>query len=124
MGKRLPQVILGLLIVQFLLGMLANLYQELPDKGREAVLQQFGYISVHALVGLVLAVLGGWLVVRTKRAGKSLRLPGAGLGAILVAYFCGLILVKTGNDIWSLLMAIAFLGAFINYLRLVFAPEK
>jgi hypothetical protein len=121
--KRLPQVILGLLILQFVLGMLANLYQELPDTDREVVLKQFGYISVHGLVALMLLVFGGWLVYLTKRSGRSMRLPVAGLGAMLVAFVCGLAFVSTGNDLWSLLMAITFLGAFINYLRLVFGGD-
>jgi hypothetical protein len=121
MGKRLPQVILGLLILQFVLGMLANLYQALPDTNRLDVVNHFGYIGLHAWNALLLVVLAGWLVIWTKRNHKPMRLPSAGLGAIVTSYVLGVVFVATDNDIWSLLMAITFLGAFINYLRMVFA---
>jgi len=127
-SRKLPHVILGLLGLQFVLGMLANLYQEVPDgAARYDVYHQFGFILFHVLNALALVVLAIVLVVQVvrRRAATNVK-RGAigGLVAIIVAYAAGILFVETGNDLLSLAMALAFLGALMSYARLAYKELK
>ena len=127
MNKRLPATILGLLVLQFLLGILASLYQEIP-KGLEkySVYHQPGFILVHVVNALALVVLSIILLVKAKRKKLSKKVVSTavgGLGSIVVAYAAGILFVETANDLFSVLMALGFIGAFLPYARLVYGPE-
>lgn len=116
--------IMGLLVVQFILGMLANLYATIPQQKSYEVFHHPGYILFHALNGTLLVVLGIILVVKTR--GQAAYKPAiGGLGNLLLAFAFGEFFVFTQNDIFSLLMALAFVGALLSYARLAFTkPAK
>jgi hypothetical protein len=121
-NSKLTKVLLGFLLVQFVLGMLANLYSQIPNPAYE-VFQRVGFISLHAIVGTILLVLSVVLLVHSRKA------PGFGpaLGGfidILLAYIFGEAYVFTRMNIFSLLMAIAFIGAMMAYTHLAFSRLK
>jgi hypothetical protein len=119
-SKKLAGTILGLLILQFLLGMLANLYAEIPANNPEEVFRQFGYIMFHVLNGVLLVILGAVFLYQALKRHAFKREAIGGLVALVVAFACGEVFVFTQNDIWSLLMALAFIGALMSYARVVF----
>jgi len=59
-------------------------------------------------------------VVRRRAATNVKRGAIGGLVAIIVAYAAGILFVETGNDLLSLAMALAFLGALMSYARLAY----
>ncbi len=113
--SRLSRAIVGLLVLQFILGMLSNLYAQIPDVRPWEVYDKFGLIPLHAVNGLILLVLAVAYIVRRARTHGPLARPVAGLVNIVVAFICGVIFVDTQNDVFSLLMALAFLGALMAY---------
>jgi len=126
-SKRLPAIILGLLALQFLLGVLASLYQEIP-KGAEkySVYHQPGFILLHVIVAaslVVLAIIFLVKVVRKNLPKTILSSAIGGLGSIVVAYAGGVLFVETSNDLFSVLMALGFIGAFLPYARLSYGPD-
>ena len=127
MTKRLPAAILILLVLQFLLGILASLYQEIP-KGMEkySVYHQLGFIVFHAwnaVAVLVLAIILWVKALRKKLPKKVITLARGGLGSIVLAFASGVVFIETANDIFSFLMAVTFVGAFLLYARLVYGSE-
>lgn len=119
-NKRLVFTILGLLILQFILGMLANLYSSIPHHKPYEVFQQFGYILFHALNGTLLVALGVIFVIKNRRL-KDIKPAVGGLINLLLAFVFGEFFVFTLNDIFSLLMALAFIGALMSYARIAFS---
>ena len=120
LSKKLAGSIVALLVVQFLLGILANLYSEIPADKPYEVFRQFGYIAFHALNGVLLLVLGAVLLAQALKRGVYKREAAGSLVALVVAFICGEVFVFTQNDTWSLLMATAFIGALMGYARIVF----
>ena len=118
--KRLVNTILGLLVLQFVLGMLANLYATIPQQKPYEVFHQFGYILFHALNGTLLVVLGVVLVSKSRKQ-ASLKPAIGGLASLLLAFTFGELFVFTQQDVFSLLMALAFIGAFMSYARIAFS---
>lgn len=117
--QKLLTAIIGLLILQFMLGMLANLYSKIPAQKPYEVFHEVGFINLHALNGTMLLVLGIILAVRSRHQ-TTFRPTLAGLGHMVLAFVSGELFVFTQNDIFSLLMALAFLGAFMSYLRIMY----
>ncbi len=121
--RAFASLMLALLVVQFILGMLANLYSKIPQQKSYEVFHHFGFIVVHAYNGVLLLALAIIFLVQTVRKGGDRRPVIGGLANISIAFVCGEIFVVTQNDIWSLVMAIAFLGAFASYARIVFSER-
>ena len=114
--QRFARIILVLLGLQFILGMLANFYVEIPKVQYWIVFHHWGYVLTHALNGVLLLALA---IVFMGQALRQKRLVGpaaGGLASIFLAFVAGEIFVANGNDIWSLVMALGFLGAFASYL--------
>lgn len=118
--KRLVNTIFGLLVLQFVLGMLANLYATIPHQKPYEVFHQFGYILFHALNGTLLVILGIMFAVKSRKQ-AHFKYSIGGLVNLLFAFTFGELFVFTQNDIFSLLMALAFVGALLSYARIVFS---
>lgn len=120
---RLVRAIVALLVVQFLLGVLASMYQEIPTDHPEEVFSQFGFITFHMLNGTLLLVLGAvFLYQAVKRhtyKSEALR----GLVAMVAAWAFGEAFVLTQNDILSFLMAGSFIGALLAYAQVMYGPR-
>ncbi|HXH26390.1 MAG TPA: hypothetical protein VNG90_00680 [Candidatus Acidoferrum sp.] len=119
-SNRLAGVIVGLLVLQYLLGMLANMYAEIPAKRPYEVFEQFGFIQVHVYTGLLLLILAIVFLVLSIRDNMYKAAAVGGLASMAFAFACGELFVFTQFDPWSLLMSLGFLGAFASYLRVLF----
>ena len=121
--KKLVNVIFGLLIVQFILGMLANLYATVPTQKPYEVFHQVGYINLHAINGTLLLILSVVLVVKLKHQPAFKQALGGAINVVL-AFTFGELFVFLHNDIFSLLMALAFIGALLSYARLALQKQS
>jgi len=115
--KKLVNSIVGLLILQFILGMLANLYSTIPTQKPYEVFHQFGFIIFHVLNGTLLLILGIILVTKTRKQ-SSFKPALGGLINLVLAFTFGEFFVFTQRDIFSFLMALAFIGALMSYVRI------
>jgi len=114
--KKLSQWLVGLLVVQFVLGMFANAYSTIPADKPYEVFRQVGFIAPHAINGVLLLILAIVFVVKAYKQKQQLATAWGGLAGILIAFTAGELFVFTQNDAWSIVMALAFLGAFARYL--------
>lgn len=129
----LTAIILVLLAAQFLVGMLVNLFVQVPavHPGSNApeyfsgVVQGVAWalvhapvwLQVHAVIGLLLfiaaIVLIGYVIAARRRAWIILSVIG--LFGIMAGGFNGASFMNYGHDFSSLLMSIGFLLAAIPY---------
>jgi len=110
-----------LLILQFAIGMVVNLYVTIPAH-KPFLPAVFGsaLLAAHALIALLLLGTATGALVRSVRARRLIPLTAAGLVAILVAGFAGSSFVGSGADSASLTMALATAAAMFGYLAAVF----
>ena len=134
-----------LLLVQFLLGMVANLYVTLPAHHPGANASDYfagigsslgwligqgpGWAAVHAALGLALVVAALANVVFTWRRGGRLIIATAVLGALFIigAGFNGASFVIYGHDISSLIMSVLWalaVACYLTGLYLVARPPR
>jgi len=121
--RQLVNTIVGLLLLQFILGILANLYSTIPSQKPYEVFHQFGFILFHALNGTLLLVLGVILAIKTRKQ-RSFKSALGGLLNLVLAFSFGEFFVFTQRDIFSFLMAVAFIGALMPYAWLAFSTTK
>jgi uncharacterized membrane protein YedE/YeeE len=115
------KVLVGLLVVQFLLGVLTSMFTDFPADNPEEAYRQFGYLSLHVITGTLLLVLGVVFLYQAIKHKVYKREAISGLAAMVVAYGFGEIFVSTQNDLWSFLMAFSFIGALMPYARVMFS---
>jgi len=132
--RRRTAATLGLLMVQFLVGMAVNLYVTTPTHHAGAgsgpylsgalasVLWSFSsglpLLIVHVVIGILLLLSGVELVVhavRSRRGASMVWLAAGGLTAILFAGFNGASFLKYDQNISSMLMAVGFAVAVACY---------
>lgn len=123
------ELILGLLVAQYLLGMWANLFANFPpppavETQGFAVAQQILHsglplVIVHAVNGLLMLGISGFLVYLGKRTGdkKLLVTSIAGMVSFVVAVYSGYHFVFSGwsDNVYSYAMSLGFLSALIAY---------
>lgn len=114
-------MLLGGLILQYLLGMFANLFVEFPDTKNEIALWEFTKGQMVLMTHIILAfllVIGGivFLIRAIRRKNKNWIIAASvGLVAIVVSFFGGMRFIPTQEDGYSYLMAAAFIFAFVSY---------
>ncbi len=116
-------VMLGLLGVQYLIGMYLNLYVHLSSSPFGMMTMMSGgdggggALSVHMMLGMLLALGAVAALVAALLAGGAAGWwAGAGLAGILMAGTGGLLFVMAGHhDGYSFLMATGFLMAIVGY---------
>jgi hypothetical protein len=114
-------VILGILILQYFLGMLANLFVQFPDTTNEKLLWQFvqgqWIVVTHMILGFLLLIGSIVLLFRSiRRKDKDWIIAASlGLAAILTAVGAGSEFIPTQQDVYSYIMAVAFIIAVISY---------
>lgn len=114
-------IILGFLIIQYLIGMYANLFVQFPQNANEKTLWKFAGqqvpVSLHMVLALLLIIGGIVLLVRAvmRKDRKWIIAAGLGLFSILVAAVAGVLFVPSQQNIYSYIMGIAFLLAFVSY---------
>lgn len=114
-------VILVILILQYLLGMAANLFVQFPDTTNEGKLWEFAKgqwtIVTHMIIGLGLIIGGIVLLVRAfgRKDKNWIKAGSFGLFGILVAVITGAQFIPTQQDFYSYLMASAFIVSVLSY---------
>ena len=119
--RTLSMVMIGLLAIQFVLGMVTNLYVQFPDTTQAdqlwaAVRSQVPSFS-HIVLGILLLVAAVIFMIRAANKNN----PGwvasgvAGLVGILAALYGGVTFTTTQADAYSLVMAIGFIVAVLAY---------
>ena len=133
-SRRLAFLILLLLGLQFILGIVANLYVEIPEAhpGSGAanyfagIFQGIGWaitqgtwsLQIHATLGLLLILLALLLIglAYARRERVWMILSPIGAIGMIGAGFNGASFINYGHDFSSLLMSVGFLLALVSYL--------
>jgi len=112
-------VTLVLLVLQYVLGVLANLEVQLPSGndwswvfGHSLIIQLHIYIGTLLIVVALLALILGIVA----RHPVGIVAAVAGLALLIFAWLSGDQFLVTQDDGLSLLMALGFMGAFVAYL--------
>jgi hypothetical protein len=130
-GRALSGLAVGLVTVEFLLGMWTALYDRVLPRSMADVFQA-PYLSndralaLHVAVGVLLGVVAlalpvwGWVRHRPGAVGVGV----GGLVGVALAAVSGSEFLTTGDPIYSFLMALGFLVAMGAYLRGVHALTR
>jgi hypothetical protein len=112
-----------MLIVQFVLGIVYNLYGTAPTPAKSVGLFSSPDLALHVILGILLliAALGQLIRAIAVRHPLSVWMSAIGLLAILGAGFAGLGFAGNGASGASLGMSLAFAVALVCYVVLVFA---
>ncbi len=112
-----------MLIVQFILGMIYNLYGTAPTSTKSIGLFSSPDLALHVILGILLfiAAVGQLVQAIGARHKLSIWLSAIGLLSILGAGFAGLGFTGSGASGASLGMSLAFATALACYVVLVFA---
>jgi hypothetical protein len=112
-----------MLIVQFILGVIYNLYGTAPTSTKSVGLFSSPDLALHVILGILLfiAALGQLIRAIAVRHRLSIWMSAVGLLAILAAGFAGSGFASNGAAGASLGMSLAFAVALACYVVLVFA---
>jgi heme A synthase len=112
-----------MLILQFILGMIYNLYGTAPTSKKPIGLFSSPVIALHVILGILLFIAALVLLVRAIQARHKLSIwmSAVGLVSIVGAGFAGLGFTGSGANSASLGMSLAFALALACYIVLVFA---
>jgi heme A synthase len=119
----------GLLAVQFVLGMVTNLYVQFPDTNRPDELWATARSQLptfaHIILGILLLVSAIIFVIRTARQNSRAWVISswAGLISIIVAIYGGVTFTTTQADAYSMVMALGFIASVVAYCWGLFAAR-
>ncbi|HZR52218.1 MAG TPA: hypothetical protein VFB06_22225 [Streptosporangiaceae bacterium] len=110
-----------MLIIQFVLGIIYNLYGTAPESGKSIGWFSNGWLALHVILGILLILAGIGLVVQSVRTSSGLAkgLSVVGLVGIIAAFGSGADFASSGKAGSSLGMALAFAVALICYVVLL-----
>ena len=111
----------GLLTLQYLLGMATNLFVQFPDGLNEG--QSWGYawrqpfLALHIIIGFSLFLGTVALIVRSVRAKDRLWTISSGIAGatIFAAMGAGSLFIPSQRDVYSFVMATCFIIALLAY---------
>lgn len=121
--------LIGLLCIQFLLGIWANFQVSFPDTTDIAKLWQFAVhspvIMAHMIFGTLLVLGGLVLVVRAYHTPGRVWKTGSGIGfgSVLLAWLSGEQFVSSQQNVYSLAMALFFLVAIVAYFTTIYLTK-
>lgn len=121
----MSSAMLGLLSLQFLLGIISNLYFKFPDTTDQAQLWKAAWGNVatasHLIIGTVIVLLGLVMLIQALRSTQKIfsMLAIIAFVLVLLAAFGGEEFVRTQSDGYSVVMAVGFIGAMGVYGRLL-----
>ena len=112
-----------MLIIEFILGIVYNLYGTAPTSAKSVGLFSSPVLALHVVVAilLVIAAIGQLIRAIGTRHRLTIWMSAIGLVAILAAGFAGMGFAGNGAAGASLGMALAFAVALASYVVLVFA---
>ena len=112
-----------MLIIQFILGIIYNLYGTAPTAHKSIGLFSSPVLALHVILGilLIIAAIGQLIRAIGTRHRLATWMSGLGLLGILAAFFVGVGFAGNGSAGASLGMALAFAVSLAAYVILVFA---
>ena len=112
-----------MLIIQFILGIIYNLYGTAPTSTKSVGLFSSPVLALHVIVAILLVIAGIGQLIRAigTRHRLAIWMSAVGLLAILAAFGAGLGFTGSGAAGASLGMSLAFAVALACYVVLVFA---
>jgi hypothetical protein len=112
-----------MLIIQFILGMIYNLYGTAPTSTKSIGLFSSPVIALHVVLGILLGLTAIAQLVRAigTRHRLSIWMSALGLASIIGAGFAGLGFTGSGASGASLGMSLAFAAALACYVVLIVA---
>ena len=115
--------LIAMLIVQFILGIIYNLYGTAPTSTKSIGLFSSPDLALHVVLGILLflAAVGQLVQSIVVRHALSIWLSALGLVSIMGSGFAGLGFTGSGANSASLGMSLAFAVALACYVALVFA---
>jgi hypothetical protein len=119
-----------LLVIQYILGMITNLFVQFPQTDQRGLLWEFAWSQLseasHIILGLLLFVSAVVFVVRAIRHRNRVWTAASvvGLIAILTAIYGGVTFIPSQVDRYSLIMAFAFIAAFLAYSWGLYAAKR
>jgi hypothetical protein len=125
-SRNIGIIMIGLLGIEYILGMINNLYVHFPDTGTEVQMWEFAWkqfsVGSHIILGIILLLSGLFIFLRIIRTGNRSKIIVSGIGfiSILVAGFSGAMFIPTQQDLYSLSMSIGFLVALLSYVWITF----
>lgn len=123
-------VLLSALVLQYALGMAANLFVSFPEGADEGQLWAFAWsqtlVAAHIILALLILLGAVVLFVRAliRKEGSWILFSLIGLLAVLAAGWGGATFIATQNDTYSYLMSLAFLVAAASYGWGIFASHR
>ena len=116
-NRNISITILVLLIIQFILGMINNLWVKIPQVKSYEVYHYLGPVSLHTANALFLLIFSIFYLINVFKKKGDTRLAIIGLIGIVAATIGGLSYVNSGgkNDGYSFIMALGFLVVFLVY---------
>jgi hypothetical protein len=113
----------AMLIIQFILGIIYNLYGTAPTSTKSVGLFSSPDLALHVIVGILLVIAGIGQLIRAvgTRHRLAISMSAVGLLAILAAFGAGLGFSSSGTAGASLGMSLAFAVALACYVVLIFA---
>jgi heme A synthase len=115
----------AMLVLQFILGMIYNLYGTAPTPKKSIGLFSSPVLALHVVLGILLFVAGVVLLIRavSARNGLAIWMTAIGLISILGAGLAGLGFTGSGANSASLGMSLAFALALVCYIVLLVLPS-
>jgi cation transport ATPase len=106
-----------MLIIQFILGIIYNLYGTAPTSTKSIGWFSNGWLALHVVLGILLLLAGIGLVVQAMRASNGLAkaMSWVGLAGIVGAFAAGSSFTHDGSNGASLGMSLAFAVALACY---------
>jgi hypothetical protein len=111
-----------MLIIQYVLGMIYNLYGTAPTATKSIGLFSSPVLALHVIMSILLLIAAVMLLVRAIGAGHGLTtlMSAVGLIGIVAAGFAGLAFTSKGSTGASIGMAIAFAVSLACYVVIIF----
>jgi heme A synthase len=123
--RKTSLTIVVLLILQFVLGMMSNLFQTVPKQKSWEVFHEFGPILLHTANATFILIFGFIFLSLALHRNKYPVAARLGLASIVLAYASGVTFVNAGqSDIYSFTMALGFISAFTTYTYIAFSSRK
>jgi hypothetical protein len=113
----------SMLIIEFILGMIYNLYGTAPTSTKSVGLFSSPVLALHVIVGILLVIAAVAQLIRAigVRHKLTIWMSAVGLLSIIAGDFAGLGFTRSGAAGASLGMSLAFAVALACYVVLIFA---
>lgn len=123
--RKIAITLVMMLVAQFILGMINNFYVTIPKVKSYEVYHHFGPVSLHTALALFLLIFSLFYTINAYKSHVYRGLSIVGVTSIVIATVSGVSFVNSAgeNDVYSLIMAIGFIVAFLVYTYAAFTKD-